>query len=180
MGSARRRGRDSPLPGTVRLRSGLLRGVSGSSSSTPAGSDLLGCFRHFHPQPRGRGRRRRPPAAPGRAAPSRVSLSFLLSADADFRPHPAPGARSSRRASRASALARRVRHAAGTRYARSRWAVRPRHGGRLEAESDAARGGVPSSRTSTPARCWLGAAPGAPTVAGGDLADPAGWGQAPG
>lgn len=77
--TGRRQGRDSPLPGTVGLRSGLLRGVSGSSSSTPAGSDLLGCFRHFHPQRRGRGRRRRPPAglpaAPRRTQPRLPFLS---------------------------------------------------------------------------------------------------------
>lgn len=60
-----------------------------------------------------------PVSQPCRAAPSRVSLSLLLSADADFRPHPAPGARSSRRAARAATPARRVRHAAGARYARS-------------------------------------------------------------
>lgn len=47
---ARRRGRDSPLPGAARLRSGLLRGVSGSSSSTLAGSDLLSRCRHFRPR----------------------------------------------------------------------------------------------------------------------------------
>lgn len=61
-----------------------------------------------------------PVSQPRPAAPSRVSLSFLLSADAGFRPHPAPAARSSRRAARAASPARPVRHAAGARYARSR------------------------------------------------------------
>ena len=56
-----------------------------------------------------------PVSQPRRAAPSRVSLSFLLSADADFRPHPALSARSSRRAARAATPARRVRHVAGAR-----------------------------------------------------------------
>nr|XP_054103954.1 translation initiation factor IF-2-like [Callithrix jacchus] len=120
---------DSPLPCTVRLRSGLLRGVSGSSSSTPAGSDLLGCFRHFHPQQRGRGGGGALSPVPSLTSPHPAASPFPFS----FQQTPTsartpPPARSSRRASRASAPSRPVRHAAGARYARSWLAAGPARG----------------------------------------------------